>query len=159
MGGGVGWVFFLMILQPPRSTLDLSPAASDVYKRQDPDRAAQNHGQDEEQVRSARVARGPERCVGNHRDPPRVAPNGRAGSTSGCRGLPEGRGLEQRAGLVRDPQVIAVEHAFAKAVANQLLTVEDAIHVADDPPGAQDRKVRDDPPRPLKEHQLSLIHI
>ena len=29
--------FFLMIRRPPRSTLDRSSAASDVYKRQDPD--------------------------------------------------------------------------------------------------------------------------
>ena len=29
--------FFLMIRRPPRSTLDRSAAASDVYKRQDPD--------------------------------------------------------------------------------------------------------------------------
>ena len=28
--------FFLMIRRPPRSTLDRSSAASDVYKRQDP---------------------------------------------------------------------------------------------------------------------------
>ena len=34
-GGGVGVVFFfLMIRRPPRSTLDRSSAASDVYKRQ-----------------------------------------------------------------------------------------------------------------------------
>ena len=31
--------FFLMIRRPPRSTLDRSSAASDVYKRQDHDRA------------------------------------------------------------------------------------------------------------------------
>ena len=30
-------VFFLMIRRPPRSTLDRSSAASDVYKRQGPD--------------------------------------------------------------------------------------------------------------------------
>ena len=33
-GGGGGGVFFLMIRRPPRSTLDRSSAASDVYKRQ-----------------------------------------------------------------------------------------------------------------------------
>ena len=33
-GGGGGWVFFLMIRRPPRSALDRSSAASDVYKRQ-----------------------------------------------------------------------------------------------------------------------------
>ena len=33
-GGGVG-CFFLMIRRPPRSTLDRSSAASDVYKRQE----------------------------------------------------------------------------------------------------------------------------
>ena len=33
MGGG-GWFVFLMIRRPPRSTLDRSSAASDVYKRQ-----------------------------------------------------------------------------------------------------------------------------
>ena len=33
-GGGVGVFFFLMIRRPPRSTLDRSSAASDVYKRQ-----------------------------------------------------------------------------------------------------------------------------
>ena len=32
--GGGGGVFFLMIRRPPRSTLDRSSAASDVYKRQ-----------------------------------------------------------------------------------------------------------------------------
>ena len=31
--------FFLMIRRPPRSTLDRSSAASDVYKRQDPNNA------------------------------------------------------------------------------------------------------------------------
>ena len=31
--------FFLMIRRPPRSTLDRSSAASDVYKRQLPDRS------------------------------------------------------------------------------------------------------------------------
>ena len=31
---GTGDLFFLMILRPPRSTLDRSSAASDVYKRQ-----------------------------------------------------------------------------------------------------------------------------
>ena len=34
-GGGWGGFFFLMIRRPPRSTLDRSSAASDVYKRQD----------------------------------------------------------------------------------------------------------------------------
>ena len=33
-GGGVWVFFFLMIRRPPRSTLDRSSAASDVYKRQ-----------------------------------------------------------------------------------------------------------------------------
>ena len=33
-GGGGGGVFLLMIRRPPRSTLDRSSAASDVYKRQ-----------------------------------------------------------------------------------------------------------------------------
>ena len=33
-GGGGGVFFFLMIRRPPRSTLDRSSAASDVYKRQ-----------------------------------------------------------------------------------------------------------------------------
>ena len=33
--------FFLMIRRPPRSTLDRSSAASDVYKRQDQCRAQQ----------------------------------------------------------------------------------------------------------------------
>ena len=31
----MSFVFFLMIRRPPRSTLDRSSAASDVYKRQD----------------------------------------------------------------------------------------------------------------------------
>ena len=34
-GGGVGVFVFLMIRPPPKSPLDRSPAASDVYKRQD----------------------------------------------------------------------------------------------------------------------------
>ena len=33
-GGGCVFFFFLMIRRPPRSTLDRSSAASDVYKRQ-----------------------------------------------------------------------------------------------------------------------------
>ena len=33
----ISFVFFLMIRRPPRSTLDRSSAASDVYKRQDLD--------------------------------------------------------------------------------------------------------------------------
>ena len=37
-GGGRGVCFFLMIRRPPRSTLDRSSAASDVYKRQGNDR-------------------------------------------------------------------------------------------------------------------------
>src|SRR5678815_4448982 len=37
---GVSWFFFLMIRRPPRSTLDRSSAASDVYKRQPPWRRA-----------------------------------------------------------------------------------------------------------------------
>ena len=33
--GSLSLFFFLMIRRPPRSTLDRSSAASDVYKRQD----------------------------------------------------------------------------------------------------------------------------
>ena len=32
---GIAFIFFLMIRRPPRSTLDRSSAASDVYKRQE----------------------------------------------------------------------------------------------------------------------------
>ena len=39
MGGGGGWCFFVRIRRPPRSTLDRSAAASDVYKRQVVDNA------------------------------------------------------------------------------------------------------------------------
>ena len=38
--------FFLMIRRPPRSTLDRSSAASDVYKRQGPEREVLEPGDD-----------------------------------------------------------------------------------------------------------------
>src|SRR5678815_2953941 len=48
--GANGYVFFLMIRRPPRSTLDRSSAASDVYKRQTlerPDREGRCRRQDD----------------------------------------------------------------------------------------------------------------
>ena len=72
--------------------------------------------------------------------------NERVGSTGG-RARPARRPGDSNnaAGGVRDPQLISIEHALAQAVSNELLTVEDAIHVADGPPVALDRKVPDDP--------------
>mgnify|MGYP003381568358 CR=1 FL=1 len=45
--GSVDCFFFLMIRRPPRSTLDRSSAASDVYKRQVPGRAQPTQEQDQ----------------------------------------------------------------------------------------------------------------
>src|SRR5678809_1765762 len=41
-GARTGAFFFLMIRRPPRSTLDRSSAASDVYKRQRPSGSARS---------------------------------------------------------------------------------------------------------------------
>ena len=53
----IGDVFFLMIRRPPRSTLDRSSAASDVYKRQSESLAVENQRKAEAAAATAVVDR------------------------------------------------------------------------------------------------------
>ena len=58
------FVLFLMIRRPPRSTLDRSSAASDVYKRQDRHGGEEGDQDQEDGGQRRHVARGQERQAG-----------------------------------------------------------------------------------------------